>query len=508
MQKAFIEDYKGVVGFESIPKGDPRDLIENITKKTDIYESIRKVALRLDELGWTPENAGNISIREMPHHTYFFITASGSHFSNLKPEDITYIHNIEIVVGEIPLHIGANYGIYGELIPPRIVEALLEQGLLEQVKSDLGVSDFDYVRPRSKKAKSSIVQDGRKLAGELNIDKCKLYTYQLLDYIKGEIRKEGGSLPKGIIDDLIAEVENHKSEYTKDDFCVFPYTPDMIVDRFHVLYLAGKHELTEEQFVSFQAFAEKINLEQRCRKFTTQIEETGEFITYPITTGALCTEKYLKILTTKHNLTEEQIQSLRLARSYQSKGGYEILQEDFAEQNRKIINAGLDLKTLITYLGKRDLIKCKVYYTGAKDKEPSSETGLHGIFYARRWEYDNVNAIVHCHAPNITNNPPKGIPITETDQKIIGYGSLELAVEAMEALGEDMCVLLKGHGPIAVSDDWQRWIPTGKKGIFGHQHVLDESFEHIFEDAFKVLKKADKSVPRGMLSRMIGLFNH
>jgi len=510
MQKAFIEDYKGVVGFESIPEGDPRNLIEYITKKTDIYKSINQVGSRINELGWTPSNAGNISIRETPNHTRFYITVSGSQFSNLQPEDLTFIHYIEIVIGDIPLHIGANYGIDGELIPTRIIEALRKQDLLEQVKNDLSASDFDYVHPRSCKSKNDILKNGYELARKLNFERCKQYTMDLLEYIRKEIKESGEreQIHKGVLDDLIALVDEDKKRMEKDteDYCGFPYTPDMIINDMYLLMIAKGHKLTDEQVQSLQEFKEKLNLEQKCKQFTTKIEETGEVIRYPISTESILTERYIKSLAKKHSLTEEQVESLHLARAYENVSVYEVYQEDFAEQDRRIINAGLDLKTLIEYLGKNDLINCKVYYTGSR--EPSSETVLHGLLYAKRWEYDDINAIVHCHAPKITKKTPKGIPVTETDQKIIGYGSLELAVEAMESLGEKMCVLLRGHGPVAVSDAWQCWIPTGKKGIFGlNEHVLDTSFAPVFEDAFKVLKKADKSVTRGLFNRMMGLIN-
>lgn len=393
IKKAFIEDYKGVVGFEAILKGDSKQLAEYITKQSDIYECIKQIGLRLNELGWTPFNAGNISIREFAGHTRFFITAGGSQFSNLKPEEITCVHNIELVVGGISLDLASNYGIYGELHPHSIVNALEEQGLFEKLKRDLNIEDFDYRFPKSNKKEIELIERGW-------------------------------------------------------------------------------------------------NLLKKLRK-----EEQSTILDF----DAVFTKDRIAPLAEKYNLTDKEIESLYAVCG--SKSSYDFYREGIAKQNKKIINKGLDLKTLVTYLGKKGLINCKVHYTGTR--KPSSETPLHGLLYAMRWEYDCINAIVHCHAPRITQNPPKDIPITKTDQKIIGYGSLELAVEAWEALQDKMCVLLRGHGPVAVSPEWQRWIPTGRTYCSIKGYTIDPSFSNVFEYAFNILKEKDQSAtPKNLISNI------
>jgi ribulose-5-phosphate 4-epimerase/fuculose-1-phosphate aldolase len=314
-----MEGYRGIVGFEPIPEGKPEEVVR-YARDFGVFASMRNVARRLDELGWTPANAGNISIRcETSYHS-FFITASGSDFSDISDDDIVHVDKRAVLIGDgkkpyqLAVGGGSADGITCmDFYPARIIQAMAKEGLLPEMERELG-TDF------------------------LSRVPMKVLT-------------------------------GHSYKYG-----IGPYPSGM-----------------------------------RWSKLNEEAEK-----------------------------------------------------------------AGLGLKTLVNYLRKYNLIRCVVTYIGSK--EPSSETFMHGLVYKNSKR--NVNAIVHCHAPGITGNPPEGIPVTETDQKEIGYGSLELAAEALEALGDSDCVILKGHGPIATSGSWRNW-------------EEDESFGRVFRDALEVLKEAD-----------------
>lgn len=492
--KAFIEDYKGVVGFEPIQVGGFGHLIKYMLEETDIYHTISALAYELNKLGWTPSNAGNISIRESPNHTGFFITASGSKFESITLEDITYVHKMEVVIGDDTLYIGGNFGTDGELTPSRIIWSLIKQGLFDQVKKDLGVKDFDYIHPRSSKSHSEILRNGRILSDELTLDKCEEHTRCLLNHFIGRAEQSGNvyGIHKGALVQLIKHLVDKEIDIVQAPKKFAPYSYPFEFDYFlnplFTFMVKKQFDLDDREVELFNDFM--LSLANECGQYISLLEETLECIRYPLSPESFLTDKYIEVLAKKHSLTKEQVESLHLAHNCENIPLYDLYQEDIEDQNQRIINAGLDLKTLITYLGKREMIKCKVYYNGVK--LPSSETPLHALLYAMRWNYNNINAIVHCHAPEITQYPPKGMPITETPHRIIGYGSLELAVEAWAALQNQMCVLLRGHGPIAVSDSWQRWMPQRKSFLGLQGHKLDPSFRYVFEKPFKILKNKNR----------------
>ncbi len=138
-----------------------------------------------------------------------------------------------------------------------------------------------------------------------------------------------------------------------------------------------------------------------------------------------------------------------------------------------------NLKKVLRYLSSRDMVKCFAEVI-AKDEQtkPSSETFLHGLICSRRIE-DWVTAIVHCHAKGIVKKPSAYfMPETDSSFEEIGYGSLELAVEAVEQLGRNNFVLLRGHGPVAVSTEYHLEKPEG--------------YMHVFEDLYKTLLESER----------------
>lgn len=138
-----------------------------------------------------------------------------------------------------------------------------------------------------------------------------------------------------------------------------------------------------------------------------------------------------------------------------------------------------NLKKVLRYLGSRDMIKCFAEVI-AKDEqtEPSSETFLHGLIYSRRIE-DRATAIVHCHAEGIVEKPSVYfMPETDSPLAKIGYGSLELAVEAVEQLGRNNFVLLRGHGPVVVSTEYHWEKPEG--------------YMHVFRNLYKTLVESER----------------
>ncbi len=94
------------------------------------------------------------------------------------------------------------------------------------------------------------------------------------------------------------------------------------------------------------------------------------------------------------------------------------------------------------------------------DKKPSSEHGLHSIFYQKR---PGINAVVHTHSTYCTTFACLQKPL-EAVHYVIGvagtatvpcaeyatYGTPELAENAVTACGEGKAVLLANHGLLAV----------------------------------------------------------
>lgn len=105
------------------------------------------------------------------------------------------------------------------------------------------------------------------------------------------------------------------------------------------------------------------------------------------------------------------------------------------------------------------------------DLTPSSEMGMHLIFYKNR---DDANAIVHTHSKFATAISAMGWNL-EPVHYLIGfagldvkcakyatYGSMELAENALEAIGNRNAVLLANHGLIALGPDIGRAFSTAE----------------------------------------------
>lgn len=103
--------------------------------------------------------------------------------------------------------------------------------------------------------------------------------------------------------------------------------------------------------------------------------------------------------------------------------------------------------------------------------KPSSETGMHLIFYKNR---KDANAIVHTHSKFATAISCMGWNL-EPVHYLIGfagydvkcakydtYGSKELAQNALDAIGDRNAVLLGNHGLIALGTDIQRAFSTAE----------------------------------------------
>lgn len=112
--------------------------------------------------------------------------------------------------------------------------------------------------------------------------------------------------------------------------------------------------------------------------------------------------------------------------------------------------------------------------------KPSSETGMHLIFYRNR---DDANAIVHTHSKFATAISCMGWNL-EPVHYLIGfagydvkcakyatYGSQELAENALEAIGNRNAVLLANHGLIALGPDVERSFSTAE-----HLEFVSEIF--------------------------------
>ncbi len=95
------------------------------------------------------------------------------------------------------------------------------------------------------------------------------------------------------------------------------------------------------------------------------------------------------------------------------------------------------------YVKHFDEQKKQVFVEGKRN--PSSEAMMHFLIYRER---KDVNAIFHGHNNSILINADKlGLPVTENEED---YGSIELAKEALKALGESNLVVLKNHGFVSV----------------------------------------------------------
>ena len=103
--------------------------------------------------------------------------------------------------------------------------------------------------------------------------------------------------------------------------------------------------------------------------------------------------------------------------------------------------------------------------------KPSSETGMHLIFYNNR---DDANAIVHTHSKFATAISSMGWNL-EPVHYLIGfagydvkcaeyatYGSQELAENALAAIDDRNAVLLANHGLIALGSDIGRAFSTAE----------------------------------------------
>lgn len=105
------------------------------------------------------------------------------------------------------------------------------------------------------------------------------------------------------------------------------------------------------------------------------------------------------------------------------------------------------------------------------EKRPSSELGMHLIFYKNR---NDISAIVHTHSIFATTIASMGwslpavhylVGLAGTDvkcAKYATYGSKELAENALEAIGNRNAVLLQNHGLIALGEDLQGAFSTAE----------------------------------------------
>ena len=80
-------------------------------------------------------------------------------------------------------------------------------------------------------------------------------------------------------------------------------------------------------------------------------------------------------------------------------------------------------------------------------KIPSSETKLHQLIYLER---EDVQFVFHIHIPNLEKlQLLNRYPITK---RFFPYGTINLAKEAVKALGSNNTVILKDHGIVVVSE--------------------------------------------------------
>ena len=103
--------------------------------------------------------------------------------------------------------------------------------------------------------------------------------------------------------------------------------------------------------------------------------------------------------------------------------------------------------------------------------KPSSETGMHLIFYKNR---EDANAIVHTHSKFATAIACMGWDLKPVHYligfagydvkcaKYATYGSQELAENALDAIGNRNAVLLGNHGLIALGTNIQRAFSTAE----------------------------------------------
>ncbi|MBW3003332.1 class II aldolase/adducin family protein [Candidatus Woesearchaeota archaeon] len=484
MPRELLEFYTGVRGFDVVRLDGYEDFRRHITEETDLFNVIKALASEMDSLGWTPQNAGNISIRETPHHTNFTITASGSNFSDIQLDDIVHVAWIGIVIGrtekdekgeliEHPettreLHIGSNYGIEGEFNLYRICEALDELSLLGQMKTDLGV-EFTLPKPG---LEADLLVHGNRLVSKLN-EKRQVAFDELSDYRLKTLateyslsEQEVAALREVFLSLAFAEaIQNMGPEFKQK------------LDRVGC-------KVDKERLAQGKCVLKRIN-EKREKKLEPRDLNNN----------------ILKSLADTNSLSGYDIDALRVVHHYQGDlTPYKVLVQNTRNANLTIQQSGLTLKRMVSYLGEKELIRCKVYAICPPGRKPSSEALLHGLIYSNRWEGpENVNAIVHCHAPNPTLNPPEPLRLTETSAKICGYGTLEIAVEALESVLPDHgYTTLRDHGPVVVTGNWQEWIRISnprcqKMGVFR----LDSSYAPIFKDAFNKLRNLDARSQKG-----------
>ncbi|HLR35288.1 MAG TPA: L-fuculose-phosphate aldolase [Tissierellales bacterium] len=105
------------------------------------------------------------------------------------------------------------------------------------------------------------------------------------------------------------------------------------------------------------------------------------------------------------------------------------------------------------------------------DLKPSSEIGMHLIFYKNR---EDANAIVHTHSKFATAISSMGWDLKPVHYligfagydvkcaKYATYGSQELAENALESIGDRNAVLLANHGLIALGTNVGRAFSTAE----------------------------------------------
>jgi len=103
-----------------------------------LFDAFKATARRICDLGWAPDNAGNISLRESRRRGRFFITAAGSSFSSIRPQDIVFVKGVEIHVGEEKIRMGNNLGDCLAVA----MHSLKRQGMMDEIRRHIGIREI------------------------------------------------------------------------------------------------------------------------------------------------------------------------------------------------------------------------------------------------------------------------------------------------------------------------------------------------------------------------------
>lgn len=94
-------------------------------------------------------------------------------------------------------------------------------------------------------------------------------------------------------------------------------------------------------------------------------------------------------------------------------------------------------------------------------KEPSSEAIMHWMIYNKRPE---INAVFHLHDKNVLEKSDR-LNLPKTDKEF-PYGSIELAEDVTDSLGNDNYLIIKKHGTVAVGKSME---DTGNLALSVHK---------------------------------------